>query len=103
MTMDPSRALLFVEAIIMCLLYSHLIGRLWRGPKEPIPRALLWAIRVTLVGIAGVALYVTAGQIKAAQLDTPFDAYAWLGLLSVTVVDVGLAWLIREQRRRERG
>lgn len=93
--MTALRVVLFAEAMIACFLYARMVGNLWAGRG--------WAARVTLLGAAGILIYVTSGQIKAVQQDVVFDAYSKWGLLSVTVTDLGLMWLCWEQRRRERG
>lgn len=86
------RWLLFIEALIACLTYAQLTG--------PLMFRKGWALRVTLTGFGGILLYVTAVQIKAYQRDSPFDFYSWLGLISVTIYDIGVMWFLWDRRRR---
>lgn len=94
------RGVLFVELILAVILFASVSRRLWFWPR---PHRLNGPIRTILVGSFGFLLYGCAGQAKAYDLGTPFDAVSWLGLVSVTIINLGaLAWLIRETEHGRR-
>lgn len=97
---DPStselalRGLLSAEIFAVLILLGGWIGDLW--PERG------WAVRVVLIGAGSANTYVLAGQVKAFNLQVPFDAVSGFGLLAYTVLVVGLGWVFIERHRHPR-
>lgn len=89
------RATLTLEAMIALLFAGHWFGSIWHERT--------WPIRVILIGLGGVMTYALAGQVKAFNLDIPFDAFSWLGLIAYTVLLTGFTWQRHRERRTRRG
>lgn len=76
------RGIMFVEGITAMLLYAWVAGT-----KLP---AHGWSYRLTAVGFFGVLGYLSAGQVKAYRLQTPFDAVSYSGLTALSILVTGL-------------
>lgn len=86
------RGVLAAEAAVVVLLFGSFFGAIWheRG----------WPIRVISMGLHAVLVYVFVAQIKAFNLDIPFDGYSVVGLAAETLLLTGLVWFVRDRRYR---
>ena len=75
------------------VLYGGFIGHMWRR--------LTWPLRVMGIGAGLLGIYVLGGQVKAYQLDIPFDGYSVVGVVAYTVLIAGLLAFRHVERRRE--
>lgn len=89
------RGVLAFEALAALLLSGSFFGSIW--PERG------WPIRVICVGLFGVLVYVFVGQIKAFNLDIPFDGFSMVGLLAYSVLLSGFVWFTAREQRTRRG
>lgn len=89
------RAALATETLAAVLLAFHWIGDTWHH------RA--WPARTILLGVLGALIYVMAGQVKAFNLNIPFDWVSAIGLAAYTVLLAGVAWHTARERHDRRG
>ncbi len=86
------RGLLAAEAFVAVLLAGQWLGSAWHDRG--------WPTRIILSGGIGILVYVLLGQVKAFNLDIPFDWFSVIGLGAYTVFLVGLIWHTRERLLR---
>lgn len=86
------RGILAAEAALVVLLSGTFFGSIW--PERG------WPIRTICVGLFKVLVYVFVAQIKAFNLDIPFDGFSAVGLISETILLAGLVWFVRDHRDR---
>lgn len=86
------RFLLFVLALVAFLMYGGFVGFAWRGRQ--------WPTRLLLLGTWIVLLYALAGQAKAYMLNIPFDGFSVVGVVGLSVFNVGLLAVRHKERNR---